>query len=200
MTVAVLALQGAFIEHCNKVEALGERCIELRCKSDLERPFDRLILPGGESTTQAKLLHELDMADTLRQRITDGMPTLATCAGAILLARKVDGAGDLKNLDTHAASRRIQVMGFATMPITVKRNAYGRQLGSFRTEGRFGDWDDIPMTFIRAPFITELDDECQIMAQIDGRIVAARYRNQLACAFHPELDQDDRIHSLFLGM
>ena len=122
MAVAILALQGAFIEHKKKLEALGAECFEIRQASDLERPFDRVVLPGGESTTQAKLLHELGLMDPLRKRIKEGMPVLATCAGLILLAETVDGTGDLDNLNPAAAQNRLQVKGLGTMPITVRRN------------------------------------------------------------------------------
>ena len=142
MAVAILALQGAFIEHKKKLEALGAECFEIRQASDLERPFDRVVLPGGESTTQAKLLHELGLMDPLRKRIKEGMPVLATCAGLILLAETVDGTGDLDNLNPAAAQNRLQVKGLGTMPITVRRNAYGRQLGSFHAYGSFGEMDN----------------------------------------------------------
>ena len=129
MTVAILALQGAFIEHQKKIESLGHNCIELRCKEDLNKPFDRLILPGGESTTQGKLLRELEMFTPIQHMIENGMPVLGTCAGLILLAETIDG-------ESHY---------LGTLPVTVKRNAYGRQLGSFYTEGVFGDWEDVPI-------------------------------------------------------
>ena len=191
MAVAILALQGAFIEHKKKLEALGAECFEIRQASDLERPFDRLVLPGGESTTQAKLLHELGLI---------GIPVLATCAGLILLAETVDGTGDLDNLNPAAAQNRLQVKGLGTMPITVRRNAYGRQLGSFHANGPFGEMDNVPMTFIRAPFITEARKGCNVLATCEGNIVAVQYGKQLGMAFHPELDDDNRIHELFLSL
>ena len=200
MAVAILALQGAFIEHKKKLEALGAECFEIRQASDLERPFDRLVLPGGESTTQAKLLRELGLLEPLRKRIKDGMPVLATCAGLILLAETVDGTGDLENLDPAAAEKRLQVRGFGTLPITVRRNAYGRQLGSFHAFGTFGDLKNVPMTFIRAPFITEVHDGCKVLATCEGNIVAVQYGKQLGMAFHPELDDDNRIHEMFLSL
>lgn len=200
MTVAILALQGAFIEHRKKLESLGAECFEIRQASDLERPFDRLVLPGGESTTQAKLLRELGLLEPLRKRIEGGMPVLATCAGLILLAETVDGTGDLENLDPTAAAKRLQVKGFGTLPITVRRNAYGRQLGSFHAFGTFGDMENVPMTFIRAPFITEVRNGCKILATYEGNIVAVQYGKQLGMAFHPELDEDNRIHELFLAL
>ena len=120
MKIAVLALQGAFIEHEKKLEQLGATCIELRQKSDLDQDFDGLVLPGGESTVQGKLLKELDMFDDLQKRIQDGLPTLATCAGLILLAKEIENQNQTY---------------FSTIPMMVKRNAYGRQLGSFHTMG-----------------------------------------------------------------
>ena len=191
MAVAILALQGAFIEHKKKLEALGAECFEIRQASDLERPFDRVVLPGGESTTQAKLLHELGLMDPLRKRIKEGMPVLATCAGLILLAETVDGTGDLDNLNPAAAQNRLQVKGLGTMPITV---------GSFHAYGSFGEMDNVPMTFIRAPFITEVRKGCNVLATCKGNIVAVQYGKQLGMAFHPELDDDNRIHELFLSL
>ena len=122
MKIAVLAVQGAFIEHEKKLEKLGAQCIELRKKENLEEDFDGLVLPGGESTVQGKLLKELGMFDALKEKIEAGMSVLATCAGLILLAK------DLTN-DDHRY--------FATLPVSVRRNAYGRQLGSFHTTEEF---------------------------------------------------------------
>ena len=200
MAVAILALQGAFIEHKKKLESLGAECFEIRQASDLDRSFDRLVLPGGESTTQAKLLRELGLLEPLRKRIEEGVPVLATCAGLILLAETVDGTGDLENLDPAAAAKRLQVKGFGTLPITVRRNAYGRQLGSFHAFGTFGEMENVPMTFIRAPFITEVRNGCKVLATCEGNIVAVQYGKQLGMAFHPELDEDNRIHELFLSL
>ena len=138
--------------------------------------------------------------DPLRKRIEEGMPVLATCAGLILLAETVDGTGDLDNLNPAAAQNRLQVKGLGTMPITVRRNAYGRQLGSFHAYGPFGEMDNVPMTFIRAPFITEVRRGCNVLATCEGNIVAVQYGKQLGMAFHPELDDDNRIHELFLSL
>ena len=191
-TVAVLAVQGAFIEHEHVLERLGARCIELRQASDLHQPFDRLVLPGGESTVQGKLLAELGMLDELRTRVEEGIPVLATCAGLILLARRLAAHDD-------KGTPRI-----ATMDVLVERNAYGRQLGSFHVGAPVaelpGPQTDVPMTFIRAPRIVEAGPEARELARVDGRIVAARQGNQLALAFHPELDSDPRLHELFLSL
>lgn len=186
-TVGVLAVQGAFIEHERRLEELGAHCVELRQARDLDQPFDRLVLPGGESTVQAKLLRELEMFEPLRQRINDGMPVLGTCAGLILLASSVEGQPG-------------SCPGFGTLPITVRRNAYGRQLGSFRTEGSFMGGISIPMTFIRAPQIVEVGPEVEVLSWVENTPAAVRCGNQVACAFHPELDPDPRLHELFLGL
>lgn len=185
MTAAVLAVQGAFIEHEKRMEELGVSCIELRQKKDLELSFDGLILPGGESTVQGKLLRELDMYDALKEKITSGMPVLATCAGLILLADHL--SNDEK-------------VHFGTLPVTVKRNAYGRQLGSFYTEEEFKGIGKIPMTFIRAPYIEEVRDGVEVLAKVDGNIVGVRYGNQIGISFHPELDEDLSLHKYFAGM
>lgn len=187
MKIAILAVQGAFIEHRKKLEALGAECIELRKKEDLEESFDGLVLPGGESTVQGKLLRELGMYDFLKEKIEGGMPVLATCAGLILLAEHLSN-------DEHVY--------FGTLPVTVRRNAYGRQLGSFHTEAVVEGIGEVPMTFIRAPYVAEAGTEkgVQVLATVEDRIVAVKYKNQLALAFHPELDESDEIHKAFLGM
>ena len=185
--IGVLAVQGAFIEHIQVLRALGAECVELRQAADLAQPLAGLVLPGGESTVQGKLLRELDMYDALREQIAAGLPVLATCAGMILLAEK------LSNDDK---------VHFATMPITVRRNAYGRQLGSFRTYAAFGTLGNIPMTFIRAPYIEEVGEGVQVLAKVDEKIVAAQYGKQLSLAFHPELDvaESTAVHECFLKM
>ena len=185
--IGVLAVQGAFIEHIQALTALGAECVELRQATDLDQPLAGLVLPGGESTVQGKLLRDLEMHATLRAKIVAGLPVLATCAGMILLAEK------LSNDDK---------VHFATMPITVRRNAYGRQLGSFHTYASCGALGEIPMTFIRAPYIETVGEGAQVLAEVDGKIVAAQYGKQLAFAFHPELDaaESTAVHEYFLGM
>ena len=186
-TVAVLAVQGAFAEHEARLSELGARCIELRQAADLKQDFDRLVLPGGESTVQGKLLDELGMLEELRARIAEGMPVLGTCAGLILLAH------DLAAHDDKGTPR------LATMDVLIERNAYGRQLGSFSTEGEFQGIGRIPMTFIRAPYISSADG-AEILAAVDGKAVAARQGNMIVTAFHPELTSDARVHGYFLDM
>lgn len=184
MTIAVLALQGAFAEHGQMLERLGTGHFEIRQKKDLERQFDGLILPGGESTVMGKLLRESGLFEPIRKRIQEGLPVFGTCAGLILLAREVEG----------------EKPHLATMDIRVRRNAYGRQLGSFYTEQEFRGIGTVPMTFIRAPYIAEVSKDAEVLAAVDGKIVAARQGSQLATAFHPELGEDTRIHEYFLNM
>lgn len=188
--VAVLALQGAFIEHEVMMKQLGCETMEIRQLSDwhsfvaLQREegvWDGLylIIPGGESTTMMRLLRDLQLFEPIRTAIIDGLPVMGTCAGMILLAKERLG----------------------TMDIEVKRNAYGRQLGSFETKGLVdGVGEDIPMTFIRAPYIEKVYGDAMATAVVDGNIVAARQGKQMACAFHPELTDDTRWHKAFLNI
>ena len=186
MKVAVLAVQGAFEEHEKVLQELGAQTIQLRQAKDLEDSFDALVLPGGERTVQGKLLRELDMYEPLRAKIAAGLPVLATCAGLILLAEHI--AGD----DT---------VHFGTLPVTVKRNAYGRQLGSFHyAEGEFVGIGTFPMEFIRAPYIESVGDDVEILAEVEEKIVGVAYKNQLAFSFHPELTGNDKIHEKFLEL
>lgn len=183
MRIGVLAVQGAFIEHEKMLEKLGATCVELRQKSDLV-DIDGIILPGGESTVQGQLLRKLDMLDTIREMIENGTPVLATCAGLILLAEKL--ADD-------------PLSHIATLPVTVKRNAYGRQLSSFNTNADIEPVGTCPMVFIRAPYVAETGDGVRVLSTVDDHIVAVEYRNQIGLAFHPELTDDTRIHEYFLS-
>lgn len=186
MRIAVLALQGAFIEHERMLQKLGAETFEIRQERDWYQPMDGLVIPGGESTTMLKLLRDLNLLEPVRNAILEGLPVFGTCAGLILLARKVTGQ-DFDRL--------------STMDIDVCRNAYGRQLGSFYTEDKVEEvGDDIPMTFIRAPYINKVYGDAQALAVVDGHIVAARQGNQLVTAFHPELNEDMRIHSHFIDI
>ena len=184
MKIGVLALQGAFIEHEKKLIECGAEAFEIRQRNDIERSFDGLILPGGESTVMGKLLHEFDLIQSVRERILGGMPVMGTCAGLILLAEHI------VNDDT---------VHIGTMGITAKRNAYGRQLGCFHTTEQFKGIGEIPMTFIRAPYIESVS-KAKILAEVDGKAVAAQEKKQLALAFHPELDDSVAVHEYFLKM
>ncbi len=183
--VGVLALQGAFAEHIASLRKLGVEAIELRQCADLNQSLDGLILPGGESTVMGKLLRELGMFQPLKQRIQAGLPVFATCAGLILLAERAENQ---------------EKTYFELMDITVRRNAYGRQLGSFRTTAQFDFNGQIPMIFIRAPYISQVGPKARTLAEVDGNIVAARQDHMLCTAFHPELSSDLSVHNYFLEM
>lgn len=185
MRIGILALQGAFLEHGVVLERLGVDHFEIRNKNDLIQGMDGLILPGGESTVMSKLLKELDLFETLHAMIVQGLPVFGTCAGLILLAKEIEGQ---------------ETIGFATMNMSVKRNAYGRQLGSFYTEQEVAGIGTIPMTFIRAPYISQVYGDTEILAEVDGKIVAARQGNQLVTAFHPELNDHLGVHQYFCNM
>jgi 5'-phosphate synthase pdxT subunit len=172
--IGVLALQGGFAEHIRSLHAIGLTGFEIRKKQDLNRPLDALIIPGGESTVIGKLLDELDLFDTLKAKIDRGLPVFGTCAGLILLANRFDA-----------------------IDIVVKRNAYGRQAGSFAVEAEMKHIGSIPMVFIRAPYIESAGREVEILAVVDGHIVAARENNMLVTAFHPELTADTRVYEYF---
>lgn len=185
MVIAILALQGAFIEHEKVLKKLNVDYFEIRKKADLNKPMDGLIIPGGESTAIGKLLFDLDIFDILKNKIINGLPVFGTCAGMILLAKKIDNQ---------------EQTYFATMDIEVIRNAYGRQLGSFYTLGKFDNMENIKMTFIRAPYVKEVFNDTKILATIDNHIVAVRQNNQLAISFHPELTDEVRVHQYFINM
>ena len=201
LKIAVLAVQGAFIEHEKMLEQLGAECIELRQAADCEQDFDGLVLPGGESTVQNKLLRELGMYDILKAKIDAGLPVLATCAGMILLADTI-GNDDMRC--------------FGTLPVTVRRNAYGRQLGSFSGMHDVAGIGKFEMRFIRAPYVEKINesasasapadekaagsDGVHILGTVENRIVGVEYKNQIALAFHPELTDDTRIHEKFLKL
>ncbi|MGN0165293.1 MAG: pyridoxal 5'-phosphate synthase glutaminase subunit PdxT [Lachnospiraceae bacterium] len=191
MRIGVLAVQGAFIEHEMMLNSLsseyegGVECVELRQKEDLAGHFDGFVLPGGESTVQGKLLKELDMFDTIKEQLEAGTPVLATCAGLILLSEKISNDDNVY---------------FGTLPVTVRRNAYGRQLGSFMTTKEIEGVGNYEMIFIRAPYVEKAAKQVQVIAEVDEKIVGVRYKNQIGLAFHPELGSDTRIHTMFLDM
>lgn len=185
MTIAVLALQGAFIEHEQMLQRLGVDCFEVRTLADWGRHKDGLIIPGGESTTQLKLLADLRLLEPVREYISAGGAVFGTCAGLILLAKKVEGD---------------DITRISTIDIDVCRNAYGRQLGSFHTEAEMKGVGMVPMTFIRAPYINSVGAGVEVLAEVGGHIVAARQGRQLVTAFHPELCvADTAVHEYFIN-
>jgi len=189
--IGVLALQGGFAEHISHLKSLNGsegsiiETFEIRKKSDLLQDMDGLVLPGGESTVIGKLLKELDLFDDLKSKINNGLPTFGTCAGMILLAKKIS---------------ETNISYFSAIDIVVKRNAYGRQLGSFFTEAAFKGIGTIPMTFIRAPYIESTGKDVEILSTVDNHIVAAREKNILVTSYHPELTNDNRVHKYFIDM
>lgn len=185
MIIAILALQGAFAEHQQMLQKLGVDSFLIRKTEDWDRPKDALIIPGGESTAMLRIMHDEHLMEPIRNAIESGLPVFGTCAGMILLAKEVEGE-DRERL--------------ATMNINVRRNAYGRQLGSFYAEHDFKHIGVVPMTFIRAPYINNVGEGVEVLSELDGHIIAARQGNQLVCSFHPELNEDTRIHEFFIKM
>ncbi|MBP6528156.1 MAG: pyridoxal 5'-phosphate synthase glutaminase subunit PdxT [Prevotella sp.] len=184
MNIGVLALQGAFIEHERILNKIGVDCFEIRNLKDWSREKDGLIIPGGESTTQLKLLKELELLEPIKRDIESGLPVFGTCAGLILLAKKVE------NEDFERIS---------TMDINVCRNAYGRQLGSFYAEDMFAG-NKVQMTFIRAPYIKDVGKDVEVLSNVGNHIVAAKQKNQLVTSFHPELNESTFVHEYFINM
>ncbi|MGA0263200.1 MAG: pyridoxal 5'-phosphate synthase glutaminase subunit PdxT [Ilumatobacteraceae bacterium] len=183
--VGVLALQGAFASHRDALDAGGVDTILVRHPDDL-LGLDGLVIPGGESTTISNLLVSSGLLDPIRAAIDSGLPVFGTCAGMILMASKiVDGRDDQIHFDL--------------LPMSVRRNAYGRQIDSFETDIDVAGFD-VPFhaVFIRAPMIVEVDDQVEVLATYGERPVLVRLNNRFASSFHPELTDDIRIHRLFV--
>ena len=186
--IGILGMQGAIAEHQEILMQIPHTKTRIvKTAKDLDC-IDGLILPGGESTAIGKLLDYFSLKEILQQKIISGLPVFGTCAGLILLAKNIEN-----ETNTH----------LATMDITVKRNGYGSQLNSFSTNLLIPTIDKnmpIPLVFIRAPYITKTDKDVQILATLDNKIIAARQKNMLVTAFHPELTNDLRFHQYFLSM
>jgi len=172
MKVGVLSVQGAFAEMEAYWRGKGAEVFEIRQLADLRHDMDMLALPGGESTVQGKLLKDLGLFQPLKERIEGGLSVFAVCAGMILLAERIEDD---------------PTVWFGLLPVTVRRNAYGRQLGSFRTVGTFDGRPDVPMTFIRAPSITAVAPGTEILSTFNSSPTAVRWNNITAFAWHPEL-------------
>src|SRR3954453_20705747 len=191
-TIGVFALQGDVREHLRALSALGVRAIPVRRPAGLEA-CDGLVPPGGESTTMYKLARTFELFEPLQKRIHGGVPTFGTCAGMIMLAERVEGGtADQETL--------------GGLDITVRRNAFGRQVDSFEGALDFADLDDpVHAVFIRAPWVEQVGPDVEVLARVAGgeaagRIVAVRQRALMATAFHPEGDGDGRIHQLFVEL
>ena len=180
-------MQGAVSEHIDKLSSIEniQSCV-VKYKEEIE-DIDALIIPGGESTAIGRLLADFDLTASLKSRIQAGMPVWGTCAGMIVLAKKI----------CNDARRHLEVMD-----IEVKRNGYGRQLDSFTTTVKLPEvsTDEIPLVFIRAPYVVDVAPQVEVLLRVDGNIVACRQDNMLATSFHPELTDDLSFHRYFAGM
>ena len=185
MQVGVLALQGAFAAHSDCLTSIGVQSIEVRTPEQLSS-VDALLMPGGESSTMSQLLESSSLFEPIAARIADGMPVFGTCAGMILLASEIlDGRSDQRN--------------FSAIDISVRRNAFGRQVDSFEAtiKSSVGDFHGV---FIRAPRIERVGDQVEILGSINDEPVLVRQGNVLAASFHPELSNDARLHEYFVSI
>lgn len=188
--IGVLALQGDTREHLAALSEAGAESMPVRRRSEIEA-VDGLVIPGGESTTMSHLLRELDLFEPLRARLADGLPAYGACAGMILLASEI--------LDAGASGR--QALPLQGIDMTVRRNAFGRQIDSFEGDIAFLGLDSpVRAVFIRAPWVERVGDGVQVLASAAGHVVAVRQGPKLATAFHPEMTGDRRIHQLFVDM
>ena len=185
-TIGVLAMQGAVSEHLQKLQEIDINGKKVRTQADFSQ-INGLIIPGGESTAIGKLLDDFKLTDFIRQQIKNGLPVWGTCAGMILLAKKI-----INQSKTH----------LAVMDIEVQRNAYGSQLDSFVTEEKIPQisQNKLPLVFIRAPYIESADTNVDILATIDDNIIAAQQNNMLVTSFHPELTDNNDVHLYFKSM
>ncbi|PAU68990.1 pyridoxal 5'-phosphate synthase glutaminase subunit PdxT [Bifidobacterium criceti] len=191
----ILAVQGAFAEHAAMLDRLGAPWKLLRAAEDFDDAIDRIILPGGESTTQGKLLRSTGLFEPIAAHIADGKPVFGTCAGMILLAERLDNDPNVY---------------FGALDATVRRNAYGRQLGSFSTTEDIttfgadgvpsGTISDFPLVFIRGPFVAEVGPRAHVMCKTNSNVVAIQQGRILATAFHPEITSDTMMHKFFLTL
>lgn len=185
MQIGVLALQGAFAAHADCLTSIGVQSVEVRTPEQLNS-VDALLMPGGESSTMSQLLESSGLFDPISSRITDGMPVFGTCAGMILLASEIlDGRSDQRS--------------FSAIDISVRRNAFGRQVDSFEAtiQSSVGDFHGV---FIRAPRIERVGGEVEVLGSINDEPVLVRQGNVLAASFHPELSNDARLHEYFVSI
>lgn len=186
MKIGVLALQGAFREHCRMLESCGVTALEIRKPEELDETAG-LIIPGGESTAIGKLMAEWGLMEKIRTRASQGMAIYGTCAGMILLAKTISGSSQPR---------------LGIMDIAVRRNAFGRQRESFEADMAVPEFGPEPLkaVFIRAPYIETAGEKVKVMATVHDKIVIARQEQLLVTAFHPELTQDNRVHEYFIAM
>jgi 5'-phosphate synthase pdxT subunit len=186
MKVGVLALQGDVREHIQSLLACDVEAVAVRRAEEIES-IDALVLPGGESTTIAQLAEVFGIFDLIKNKIKNGMPVYGSCAGMILLAEEI--------LDAKVGQK-----SFGGLDITVRRNAFGRQVDSFESDIEFNDGSEqlVRAVFIRAPWVEKVSNEVQVLAAVDAHPVAVRSKTALATSFHPELTGDHRIHRYFI--
>jgi len=186
MKVGVLALQGDVREHIQSLLACGVEAVAVRRAQEIEN-VDALVLPGGESTTIAQLAEVFGIFDLIKEKIKNGMPVYGSCAGMILLANEI--------LDAKEGQK-----SFGGLDITVRRNAFGRQVDSFESDIAFNDGSEqlINAVFIRAPWVEKTSDSVEVLASVDAHPVAVRSKTALATSFHPELTGDHRVHRYFI--
>lgn len=191
VTIGILALQGDFDAHRKMLEEhIGVATIQVRTPADLQRA-DALVLPGGESTTIAKLMDRIGLDTAIQESARAGMPLFGTCAGMILLANTIEGRPGQPTLDL--------------LPITVARNAFGRQIDSFEADIPFqmepdADAETVHGVFIRAPYVTEMAPDVAVISRFEDKVVGVRRGSIIATAFHPEITDDPRIHAHFVRM
>jgi pyridoxal 5'-phosphate synthase pdxT subunit len=186
VAVGVLALQGDVREHVCALRAAGAEPVSVRRPSDLDG-LDGIVVPGGESTTIGKLLTIFELLDPLRTALRAGLPAYGSCAGMILLADRVLDAA-------------VDQVGLGGIDMTVRRNAFGRQIDSFEDSVDVAGLGPVDAVFIRAPWAEQVGDEVEVLARIADKIVAVRQGALLATAFHPELTGDSRVHQMFVSM
>jgi 5'-phosphate synthase pdxT subunit len=180
--VGVLALQGAFAAHCESLSSIGVKTVEVRTPEQLAS-VDALLMPGGESSTMSQLLESSGLFDPIAARIAEGMPTFGTCAGMILLSSEIlDGRSDQRS--------------FSAIDISVRRNAFGRQVDSFESDLDFNG-SSLHAVFIRAPWVEEVGAGVEVLSKVGDHAVAVRQGNLLATSFHPELTHDFAVHRYF---
>lgn len=186
LRIGVLALQGDFMEHMQMVEKCGCEAVKVRLERELEE-IDGLIIPGGESTTFGVIMERHNLIQPIRKKALSGMPIFGTCAGAIVLAKEIEGSDQPR---------------LSLMDISVRRNAFGRQINSFEADIEIEVLGEPPFraVFIRAPIITRVGSGVKVLATFEDKIVLAQQDNLIACAFHPELTNDLRLHQYFISL
>jgi 5'-phosphate synthase pdxT subunit len=183
MKAGVLALQGDFREHAAMFAACGATPVLVRTPEELAS-VDCLAIPGGESTTMAKLAHQHGLVEPIRRRAAEGMPVFGTCAGMIVMARSVEDGEPLLSL----------------LDVAVRRNAYGRQVDSFESDIEVKGIGRVRAVFIRAPVVEQVGPEVEVLAELGGRPIVVRQGNLLGAAFHPEIAGDSRLHQQVLAL